>query len=99
MLFAAGFSFAAIVINPNYTRRRSWYIKKMNCVLFGLIGTQWAIKLQNEAILELMLRNYDYFPHEVKRTLATKDHRYMVDFNYQNPVRPLFDAVSGKALS
>ena len=45
-----------------------------------------------------MTRNYDYFPYEVRRTLATKDHRYMVNFNYRNPERPLFDEKTGKAL-
>ena len=44
-----------------------------------------------------MVRNYDYMPYEVRRTLATKDHRYMVGFNYKNPDRPLFDPVTGKA--
>ena len=45
-----------------------------------------------------MLRTYDYLPYEVQRTLATKDHRYMVGFNYRNPDRTLWDTVTGKAI-
>ena len=42
---------------------------------------------------------YDYFPFEVKRTLASKDYRYMADFNWENPGRQLFDEETGKSLS
>ena len=41
----AAFCFAAIVINPNYTRRRSMYLKKFNCFLFAsLVVTPVAWK-------------------------------------------------------
>ena len=95
----AGFLFAAIVVNPNYTKRRSFYLKKFNCIFFPVIFASWGLKLQNEATLELMLRNYDYFPLEIKRTLATKDYRYLVGFDYKNPNRKLFDEKTHKSLS
>ena len=41
--FLIGVAFAAIVINPNYTRRRSYYIKKFNCLVLGICGTQYAV--------------------------------------------------------
>ena len=87
------------MINPNYTRRRSFYLKKFNIFIFAVSFAQWGVKMQNEAVLHLMLRNYDYFPYEVKRTLATKDYRYMVGFDYKNPNRKLFCEVTGKSLS
>jgi len=31
-------AFAGIVVNPNYTSRHSFYLRKMNPVLFGVIG-------------------------------------------------------------
>ena len=104
---AAGFTFAATVINPNMTRRRSFYLKKFNCALLTVSFMSWPHMLQNEHVLQVMLKNYDYFPYEVKRTLATKDHRYMVNFNYKES--QLFDnfkrddpktwSDSGKSLS
>ena len=64
-----------------------------------MVGVAWAKKKESDAILECMLRNYDYFPLEVKRTLQTKDHRHMVDFDYKNSSRQLFDSITGKSLS
>ena len=95
----AAFCFAAIVINPNYTRRRSMYLKKFNCFLFAAIGMAWGYKRETELCTNLMLRNYDYLPLEVKRVLATKDYRHMVGFNYENPSRQLWDEKTGKSLS
>jgi len=95
----AGFCFAAIVINPNYTRRRSIYLKKFNCLLSAAVCMAWGFKRETERCTTVMLRNYDYFPLEVKRVLATKDYRHMVGFNYENPSRQLWDEKTGKSLS
>ena len=41
---------------------------------------------------------YDYMPFEVRRTLASKDYRYMANFDLERPGRQLFDEKTGKAL-
>ena len=94
-----GVLFATMVVNRNYRRRRSWYIKKFNCFICACIPMQWYRTQYDEALLQLMLRNYDYFPYAVQRTLKTKDHRYLVEFNYKNPERPLFDEKTGKSIA
>jgi hypothetical protein len=50
--------------------------------------------------MNTMLKMNDYLPHEVRRTLESKDYRYMACFNYseQGPSR-LFDPLTGKSLS
>ena len=45
-----------------------------------------------------MLKNYDYFPLEVKRTLQDKDFRHIMLFDWENPGRQLYCEKSGKAL-
>ena len=90
---------AAMIINPNFTQRRSFYLKKFNIAMWTTIGVAWGTKRENDTLIRMMLRQYDYFPLEVKRTLQTKDHRHMVGFDYKNPNRKLFDDRTGKSLS
>ena len=92
-------AFAAAIFNPNFTKRRSWYMRKFNIIIFGAIGYQWGLKNESEAIFSLQLKVYDYLPLEVKRTLATKDYRHMATFDYKNPNRQLFDEKTRKSLS
>ena len=35
-------AFAAVVINPNFTRRRAWYARKAIPLLFGVVGYQYG---------------------------------------------------------
>ena len=65
----AGFCFGGIVINPNFTRRGSFYLRKFNVVLFALIGYAWGRKKQDQYLLNTMLKMNDYFPLEIKRAL------------------------------
>ena len=65
----SGFCFAGIIINPNFTSRNSYYLRKINVVLFALIGYSWGRKKQDAVLLNMMLKMNDYFPYEVKRAL------------------------------
>jgi hypothetical protein len=46
----------------------------------------------------VLIKNYDYFPLKVKRTLQSKDWRHMADFDWEKDANKYFDPVSGKAL-
>ena len=66
----AGVSFAAIIINPNFTSKfQSFYLRKFSCLLFGLIGYHWGRKKMDYHMLNMMLKMHDYLPLEVKRAL------------------------------
>ena len=64
-----GFCFAATIINPNFTAKGSFYMRKINCVLWALIGYHWGRKKQDYHLLNMMLKMHDYFPLEIKRSL------------------------------
>ncbi len=40
----AGFCFAGTIINPNFTSKSSFYMRKVNVVLWALIGYAWGRK-------------------------------------------------------
>ena len=92
-------SFAAIVINPNFTRRRSYYARKLIPFMFGVCGYQYGYRCENVHMTNTLLQMYDYMPLEIKRTMQTKDFRHVQQFNYRNPGRQLFDKETGKSLS
>ena len=92
-------AFAAIVINPNFTQRRSWYARKFIPLGCGLVAWQYAYRCQNFHLTNMLLKMNDYFPLEVKRTLQTKDFRHIANFDYKKPNRQLFDEQTGKSLS
>ena len=96
---AAGFVFAATVINPNFTSKSSFYMRKMNVVLWAMIGYHWGRKKQDFHLLNMMLKMNDYFPLEIKRALQDKDYRHAALFDWENPGRKLFDDATGKSLS
>ena len=94
-----GFSFAGMVLNPNYTQPKSFYLRKINVALFTLIGYMAGYRnLQNQKSLTNM-RMFDYFPLEIKRALESQDYRHIALFNYKDPERKLFDDETGKSLS
>ena len=99
MFAGVGGVFTATVINPNFTKRRAWYIRKSNIALVALIGYQLGKKLESEKVLAMTLKMYDYLPLEMKRTLQTKDFRHSLMVDYRNPDRQLFDPETGKSLS
>ncbi len=41
---AMGAGFAGIVINPNFTAKRSFYLRKFNILFFAAIAFQWGRK-------------------------------------------------------
>ena len=92
-------AFAAIVINPNFTKRRSYYARKIIPTMFGIIGYQYGYRNEGLHWTNMLLQMNEYFPLEVKRTMQTKDYRHIANFNYKNPGRELFDKETGKALS
>ena len=95
----AGFAFAGTIINPNFTSKSSFYMRKFNVLTFSLIGYAWGRKKQDYQLLNMMLKMNDYFPLEIKRALQDKDYRHVALFNWKNPGRKLFDDVTGKSLS
>jgi hypothetical protein len=92
----AGVVFAGVVYNPNYTSRNSFYLRKFTPLFFGAIGYQFYKAQHSKKVTQIMMKNNDYYPLEVKRCLQDKDFRHMVDFNLQK--RPLYSEQSGKAL-
>lgn len=92
---SAGVMFAGVIFNPNYTSRHSFYMRKLTPIFFGMIGWQWGKKKSADQLTNLMLKNYDYYPRAVRRTLETKDHRHMIGFDFDK-VR--FDPKTGKCL-
>ena len=48
-------AFAAIVINPNFTQRRSWYARKFIPFAFGLVAYQYGYRNENIHITNMML--------------------------------------------
>ena len=48
-------AFAAVVINPNFTRRRSYYARKLIPFTFGLVGYQYGYRNENVAMTNMLL--------------------------------------------
>lgn len=98
-LTLGGVAFAAGVINPNFTQRRSYYMRKFVPLMFGLISYQWGYRNENLHMTNMLLQMNEYLPLEVRRCMQTKDFRHVQQFNYRNPGRQLFDEETGKSLS
>ena len=82
-----GFTFAATVINPNFIKRRSWYMRKIAIAAWGSIGYNFGRRYYQDHITSTMLRMNDYFPLEVKRALQDKDFRHLGLFNPEEEQR------------
>ncbi|CAI2382354.1 unnamed protein product [Moneuplotes crassus] len=96
---SSGILFAGMILNPNYTKPKSFYFRKFNVVFCAWIGYCFGNKNYLNYEHSLYLRMNDYFPMEVKRALRTEDYRYLALFDYKNPGRQLFDTQTGKSLS
>lgn len=94
-----GIAFAGMVINPNYTSSRAFYLRKLNVLFFAWAGWSWGRKLKDDHTTLTLLRMNDYFPVEVKRAFESKDYRHFALFDWENPGRQLFDKDTGKSLS
>ena len=94
-----GIAFAAIVINPNMTSRNSYYLRKINAGLFGMVFFFFGAKKYGQQKEQLVLKMHDYLPLEVKRAVSSRDHRHLLLFNWEQPGRKLFDETTGKSLS
>ena len=64
-----GALFALTVWNPNFIRRRAWYMKKISLGIWTLIGWQYGRKWWNDEMTFTMLKAYDYLPLEAKRAI------------------------------
>ena len=73
----ASVSFAAVIINPNFTQRRSYYMRKIIPFTFGLIGYQYGYRCENLHMTNMLLQMNDYLPIEVRRAMQTKDFRHV----------------------
>ena len=98
---AGGVLFAGTVWNPNFVKRRSWYMRKIAIGVWGLIGFGLGRRFYEDHICMTMLKMYDYFPMEIKRALQDKDFRHLALFDLEkvSKERQLFDPVTGKSLS
>lgn len=94
-----GVCFAAIIINPNFTSKTSFYLRKMNIVLFAYMFYAWGKKKEDQHLMHMLLKMNDYLPLEIKRAMQDKDFRHVALFDWENPGRKLFDEHSGKSLS
>ena len=83
----AGIMFAGTVWNPNYVKRRSWYMRKFAIVAWGSIGWMFFKRYHDDQVTNTMLKMYDYYPLEVKRALRDKDFRHLALFDPANPGR------------
>ena len=66
---AAGVLLAGTVINPNFVKRRSYYMRKLNIFAFGLLAFNLGVRYLEDHITCTMLRMNDYLPLEIKRAL------------------------------
>ena len=92
-------AFAATVINPNFTQRRSYYMRKIVPFMMGLSAYQYGYRNENVHMTNMLLQMNDYLPLEIRRTMQTKDFRHVQQFDYINPSRQLFCEKTGKSLS
>ena len=76
-LSLGGAAFAAVVINPNFTQRRSYYMRKIVPFMFGVIFYQWGYRCENMHMTNLLLQMNEYLPLEVRRAMQTKDFRHL----------------------
>ena len=81
VLFGGGVLFGLTVFNPNFTARRSWYVRKMAPFVLGVVGYNLGQKFYADQVVMTYLRMNDYFPLEVKRALRDKDFRHLALFN------------------
>ena len=81
-LTLGGVAFAAVVINPNFTQRRSYYMRKIIPFMTGVVSYQWGYRLENMHMTNMLLQMNEYLPLEVRRCMQTKDFRHIQQFNY-----------------
>ena len=95
----AGAVFGFTVINPNFTMRRSKYMRIIAPALMASVGWQWGKKKWDDAITHTMLELNEYCPFEVRRCLATKDFRYLANWDYTKEGATQFCPTTGKSLT
>ena len=64
-----GIAFAATIINPNFTQRRSYYVRKLVPAMIGVVAYQWGYRNENVHMTNMLLQMNDYFPLEVRRCM------------------------------
>ena len=56
-------------------------MRKIAIAGWGLLGYNFGSRYLEDHITSLMLKNYDYFPLEIKRALQDKDFRHIALFD------------------
>ena len=64
-----GVAFAAMVINPNFTQRRSYYMRKIVPFMVGAVCYQYGYRCENIHMTNMLLQMNEYLPLEVRRTM------------------------------
>ena len=97
----AGLLLGAGLVNPNFTKRRSWYMRKINCFLFSLLGWNLGQRYVDDHTTFMMLGMYDYLPLEIKRALQDKDYRHLALYDPEEEAksRQLYEPQTGKSFS
>ena len=88
----------AAVINPIYTGRSSRLLRK---IVVGLSGIYFFVAAHN--IYEswkyvYMVKFWDHYPPHVREFLKSRDHRFLLLFDVNNPQYKLFDETTKKSL-
>ena len=98
---AGGILFAGTVWNPNFVKRRSWYMRKIAIFGWSIVGYNLGRRYYEDHVTKTMLRMNDYFPLEVKRALQDKDfrHMFLINMDEESKTRQFFDPATGKSLS
>ena len=96
---ACGVLFAGTVWNPNFVKRRSYYMRKFAIFGWGLLGFNLGVRYLEDHITCTMLRMNDYLPLEIKRALQDKDFRHIALLNEEDVSKSRFDPATGKSLS
>ena len=74
-------------------------MRKIAPFMMASVGWMWGKKKFDDHMTNFMLTINEHVPFEVRRCLATKDFRYMANFDYRTPGVVQFDPVSGKSLT
>jgi hypothetical protein len=88
----------AAVINPMYTGRSSKLLRKIIILFSGLTSLLMAHNVLGSWKYNYQVKFFDYYPPHVRDFLKTKDHRYLLLFDFKNSPYKLYDEATKKSL-
>ena len=71
---AGGILLMGMVVNPNITSSRAYYLRKFNVFLGFWMFYNVGKKFENNHHTFMMGKMFDYLPWEVKRAIETQDY-------------------------